>query len=183
MDIWTVNNKCQVSVQLLVEIKHCRTGLKPTCRTHKLNLLNCPCKSSLLILSMLTVDSPPLRIHVDQGLIHADLGLIHVDCWSSLHQLLIHPQDLHRPSWGWSMQIVDPLYIDCQFAPPPRIHADLGLIRTDLGLICMDPGQIYSKMCIVGISWCIMGNPLSSASQLHVGSVCISFVKSWIYEQ
>ena len=24
MDMWTVNNKCEVSVQFLVEIKHCK---------------------------------------------------------------------------------------------------------------------------------------------------------------
>ena len=127
----------------------------------------------LLIPSTLTAD-PPHRIN--------SVDFLYVDYWSPLCWLDSPPPPESAWTWGWSAWIVDPLYIDCQFVPP-RICTDPWLICVELGLIHVDPGQICSKMCIVGISWCIMGNPLSSASQLHVGSVCISFVKSWIYEQ
>ena len=145
MDIWTVNNKCQVSIQLLVEIKHCKTGLKPTCRTHKLNLLNCPCKSSLLILSMLTVDLPPGSTWT-WGWSTQIVDPLYVNCWFAIQdpcgsragllslgadppRLLIlsmltvnlPPQGSTRIQ-GWSTWIVDPLYVNCQFASPKFPH-------------------------------------------------------------
>ena len=161
--------------------------------------------TSTLIVDPSTLTVDPLRIN--------SVDHLYVDCWSlyvststvdsppkdpcrlradPCSLLILSTSTVNLPLgsariWVWSAWIVDPIYVDCQFAP--RIHADPGLIHADPGLIHVYLeqihaylGWIHSKMCIVGISWCIMSNHLSSAS-VSCGQCLHFFCESWIYEQ
>ena len=96
----------------------CGNSFKTNMQENKLNLLNFPCESWLLILSMTIVDLPP-RIN---GVNCLCINHLYIDCQSPLWWLSIGPPGstvLITSASIASTLIVNHLYDDCW---PPRIN-------------------------------------------------------------
>ena len=98
-----------------------------------------------------------------------------INCWSGVDQwstLLIPLQINTQQCWLLIVSYCRLLTHLCSL-----LIINLPLINSQQywlsisSLLIVDPLCWLSQKCIVGIPWCIMGNPLSSDTQLQVGSV------------